>query len=196
MERLAVRLQELMESPSLESLAVDLEIAGFHLTGSIDGIRTDQLLRYRCAKIKPKDRLGIWLDHLILNLAARVGDPGTSILLGPDGRWTYPPVAQSGSILAQLLAVYWQGLSEPLPFFPGSAYAYAKSLYRGKPPVKALEEANKQWEKSEFSTAPAEEEDLYFQLGFGKIYPLDDRFKSLAVEIFEPLLVHQQEDKS
>jgi exodeoxyribonuclease V gamma subunit len=193
-EIMAVRLQELMESSFLEPLPVELEIAGFRLTGKIDGIRKKHLLRYRCAKIKPKDRLGIWLDHLILNLAPRAGDPGTSILLGPDGRWTYPFVAHSGSILARLLAVYWQGLSEPLQFFPESAYLYAMGLNKGKPPTKALEEANRRWEESEFSKTPSEKKDLYFQLGFGKVHPLDDRFQRLAVEIFQPLLQHQQED--
>jgi hypothetical protein len=87
-------------------------------------------------------------------------------------------------------------LSEPLRFFPESAYAYAESLRKGKPEPKAYEEAVKRWEGTEFSKLPAEKNDLYFQLGFGKIEALDEEFQSLAIEVFKPLLIHQQEVES
>lgn len=193
---LAARVQELTQSPAQEPLPVELKIAGFRLSGRIDGLYERHLLRYRCAKIKPNDRLGVWIDHLIVNTAVGRAGQNTSILLGKNEAWIYSFVMDSQSILARLLELYWKGLCEPLPFFPHSAYAYAEGLNKGKPEASALEEAVKKWEGSESGKVPPEKDDLYFQLGFGKVAPLDNPFRQLATEIFQPLLAHQQEDRS
>ncbi len=190
---LAVQVQKRMQIPPREPLPVELRIEGICLTGRIEGLREEYLLRYRCSRIKPKDRLGVWLDHLLVNISTGQMRPTTSILIGEDGGWTYPFIPDGQSILAQLLALYWRGLSEPLRFFPDSAYAYAENLSEGRPETKAYEEAVKKWEGTKYSKLPPEKNDLYFQLGFGKIDPLDEWFRRLAIEIFQPLLAHQQE---
>ena len=194
-QSLAARVQERTRSPKHEPLQIELEIEGFRLTGLIDGLWERHLLRYRCAKIKPKDRLGVWLDHLIVNEVAGQKTPRTSILLGQDGSCTYPFFADSRSILTRLLGFYWKGLREPLPFFPDSAYAYAECVSKRKPETAAIVEALRKWEGSGFGKSPPERNDPYFQLGFGKIAPLDARFRQLAIEIFQPLLAHQQEEE-
>ena len=193
---LAVRVKKLLQAPPREPLPVELRIEGISLTGKIEGLRDAYLLRYRCSTVKPKDRLGVWIDHLLMSISADQRCPATSILIGEDGGWTYPFIADSRSILAGLLALYWRGLSEPLRFFPESAYAYAENLSRGKLEPRAYGEAVRSWEGTEFSKLSAEKNNLYFQLGFGKIEALDEEFRQLAIEVFKPLLDHQQEVES
>ena len=46
--------------------------AGFRLTGRLDRIWPERMIRYRCAKMKAKDQIRAWMEHLVLN-ASRAG---------------------------------------------------------------------------------------------------------------------------
>jgi hypothetical protein len=56
-----------------------------------------------------------------------------------------------------------------------------------------LAAARQRWEKQEFGGKGGESEDAYHHLVFGRVEePLDERFCKVALEIFGPLLRHQQ----
>ncbi len=95
-------------------------------------------------------------------------------------------------ILEGLLKRYWEGLKDPLHFFPESSWRYAAlRLEKEKPAEVALEQVRKTWEGTERSRG--EIEDPYYQLCFGKKDPMDSAFQEIAVEVFEPLLKHLKE---
>ncbi len=180
-----------------EPLLLDVEISGFRITGRIDNIFATGLLSYRPTRIKPKDRIKVWIYHLLLNMVAPADYPRKSIFVGEDVVLGFAPVENSEEFLEQLLRKYWEGLSKPLRFFPGSSWSYTESLIKKKKSEgESLEKARQNWFGKEFQgSLPPEGEDPYFGLCFGKIDPLDSLFQEVAVEIFGPLLECGEETK-
>jgi exonuclease V gamma subunit len=66
--------------------------------------------------------------------------------------YEYTPVDEGEEILEGLLKRYWEGLKEPLHFFPESSWEYAElRLVKDKPAEVALEQVRKAWEGSEWN---------------------------------------------
>jgi exodeoxyribonuclease V gamma subunit len=175
------------------SLYIDIERAGFRIVGHIDHLYSGRLIHFRCATVKPKDRLRLWIYHLIMMSAGYEDSLEKSIVIGTeDTVWEFLPLKEADSILENLLYKYWKGLNMPLHFFPDSSWAYAKALLlNNKNKDEALKEAEKRWLGNDYSCG--EGKDLYYQQCFGAISPLDNEFMSSSVEIFEPLIMHQRE---
>ncbi|MBW2121580.1 MAG: exodeoxyribonuclease V subunit gamma [Deltaproteobacteria bacterium] len=182
-----------------EPVEVDLRVSGFRLTGRIDNIYGGRLVEYRYARVRPKDRLKIWVYHLVLNSAGAAGCPRTSILVGLDRQrgkdpvwaaWEYSPVENSREILGKLLGRYWEGLTRPLCFFPESSWLYADGVKRrGRSQAESLQKARRQWTGSDW--VRGEKEDPYYRLCFSGVDPLEAAFCEIALEVFEPLLEHE-----
>lgn len=189
-EAFAGLLLSLIQGEALAPVEIDLATADFRLTGRVSQIWPRHLLHYRCAGVKAKDRLNLWIDHLLLQQSGVAGYPDRSVLLAKDAGWSFRPVVNAGEILGQLLSYYWEGLQEPLPFFPQSAYAFAQRRHQGKKEEDALSAARKAWEGDLQSRG--EIEDAYCQLNWGKVDALSARFITLALAIFGPLLAHEE----
>jgi len=195
-ERFAKHLLPLIDGNALESRDLRFDVGGFSLTGSLDHVFKETMIRYRYARLKGKDILASWIHHLVLNSVRAEGYPQHTLLAGLTGKsakerkrilYEYAPVEEGGKILEGLLKRYWEGLREPLHFFPELSWQYAEArLAKGKPPEAALEQARKAWKGNERSRG--ESEDPYYQLCFGKEDPIDFAFEEIAMEIFEPLL--------
>lgn len=190
-EVFAARTGPFLRGELLEPLAVDLDMAGFRVTGTISPLYRERFLKYRCAAIKAKDFLGVWVPHLVLNCVAQPGCPRESVLIGQDsGAWRavgYVPVDHAGSILAGLLELYRQGLVKPLPFFPNSSFEYAQwVLIKGKSPQEALGKAALTWQGHPYLRG--EVRDPYHDLCFRAGDPLGPEFERLSREVFEPML--------
>ncbi len=187
------------ETP-LEPVEIDLTISHFKLTGRIDSIFPQRLMRYRYARIKPKDRLKAWIHHLALNSFKAHHYPAISILVGlqPTGpksgwmAWEFSPVKNSEEVLTRLLEIYWEGLARPVHFFPRSSWEYVQMLlHRNKSEEEALVKARNTWKGRKYQ--PGESEDAYYKLCFRDIDPLDSEFQNAAIEIFGPLLASQND---
>ena len=177
----------------LPPLEIDLEFKESRLVGRIERIWPEGLVHYRYAKLKAKDRLRIWIEHLCLSSAAPAGYPPTAILLACDATVAIAPVPDSLAILEQLLAIYRRGMSAPLPFFPESALEYARKANDPKKAAKALGDARKKWHGSE--DYPGEKGDPYYQRCFGDEEPLGEEFMALSRMVYDPLLAHSSEKK-
>ncbi len=164
----------------LAPLDFELQLGDFRLSGRLDNILGDQLLRYRCAKLGAKDKIRFWIEHLLLNLLAREGYPLTSRLIMADATVDLSPCATGGDCLQRLLALYWEGLQQPLKFFPRSSLAYVKT---GR-----LEDAAKVWNAERFP----EKDDRAFRLCFGEQSPLDDEFARIAAAVFGEYQRHKR----
>jgi exodeoxyribonuclease V gamma subunit len=170
-----------------------LEVDSLRLTGRVDQVWHRHHMNFRCATVKAKDRLSIWIDHLLLQHHESPGYPKESVLAAKDGVWRLRPVLEAREILRQLLNYYWEGLQEPLPFFPQSAYRFADKLRQGKKDEEALIAAQRVWDSDQQSRGECE--DPYYQLNWAKVDALGGRFSALALAIFGPLLKHQEELK-
>lgn len=197
-ERFVQQTQPYIQDKTLEPLNINLIISDFNLVGRVDCIYPERLLCSRYAKIKSKDRLRIWIYHLILNSVEAENYPKTSLLVGlnPDFRypqwaaWKFPEIEKSQEILNRLLEIYWQGLRKPVHFFPESSWEYAHGiLEKNKTPDDALKSARNVWMGSDYNHGECE--DYYYQLCFSNIDPIADEFQYLAMEIFRPIISSQ-----
>ncbi|MGA1823681.1 MAG: exodeoxyribonuclease V subunit gamma [bacterium] len=172
-------------------LDIDMEISGFRIKGRIKNSWSKGLYSYRCAKVKAKDLLNSWVEHLALNYCKKTGYPQLSILIGSDTIWRFRPVDECRKILEELLNLYWEGMHRVLPFFPETSLKYAETLdLSGGDRDKALLNAGTVW-KNNFSLSEAD--DPNFDLCFGKLdNPLDEDFQSIACTIFQPILQHRE----
>ena len=115
---------ELGDQAPDEPLLVDMRIGTFSLTGQIESLYGGRIVRFRCASLKPKDRLRAWINHVVL-CAAASGAARETILIGTDDMMKFSPLEDARATIAKLLEIYWSGLSRALPFFPESALEYA-----------------------------------------------------------------------
>ncbi|MDZ7697407.1 MAG: exodeoxyribonuclease V subunit gamma [Deltaproteobacteria bacterium] len=189
-----------MDDTQKAPLDAALDVGGFRLTGRLHNIYPGHLFQHRYAVIKARDRLRIWVHHLVLNAAAGTGYPCNSVLAGLKKRtrervwWACEYGAlepqRALRILDALLRVYWEGLIRPLHFFPDSAYRYARDLLeKGKSAQEALDAAKRIWTGSDFSRG--EGDDPHYRLCFRETDPLDAAFEAVSEEVFGPLLAHQ-----
>ena len=170
------------DTAPLPRLDFRLELDPFTLSGRLDGIWPERMIRYRCAKLKPKDQLQVWLEHLILNTLQPEGCPLESVLVMTDGSRVFRPVDDAVAILKTVLDLYWRGLSMPLRFFPVSSMEYAHKLeWR-------LDRAIKAWEEG--FGRNGERDEPGFRLCFGEAHPFDGEFDRIARIVLEPLITH------
>ena len=69
-KKFAETIRPYMQEEQSPPVSVICQCNGYSIIGTIQDVWPDKLLRYRCATVKPKDRLRIWLQHLILNAGA------------------------------------------------------------------------------------------------------------------------------
>ena len=167
----------------LAPLDFDLTLEGFRLTGRLDRIWPERMILYRCAKLKAKDRLRAWIEHLVLNAVRQWDTPLQTLLIMTDASNTFAPVENAAAILANLLDLYWQGLTAPLRFFPASAMAYADKQKWD------LEKARKKWADG-YNDIPGEGRDPYFRRCFGRDDPFNAEFEHIAQTLLEQLFQH------
>jgi len=199
-ERFVEKTVPYMGGKPFDPLDVHMDIDGFTVTGRIGDIYPEHALQFRYARLRPRDHLKVWINHLVLNYVMSIDCPRKSIMATLRPRpgeplwtaWEYLPVEDSETILKTLLDLYWAGLKKPLHFFPGAAWEYVRMiLEKEKQPDIALRQAHAKWVGSDYHRGECE--DLYYQLCFGTTDPLDEDFRQVACTIYEPILQNSGE---
>jgi exodeoxyribonuclease V gamma subunit len=180
------RLAELDAGVSTLDLELDFECSGLRLSGRLGGVGPQGLVLYRPDVVRPRDRICLWIQHLVLNLLAPSGQVRRSVWVGEDRSLRLRPVQDPKVWLAGLLENYWAGLHRPLPFFPNTSFAYAEARRNAK--EDPLKPARSAWLGSEYQRGDWQEP--YLTLAFRDSDPLDDAFCDLAVGVFHPLFEH------
>jgi exodeoxyribonuclease V gamma subunit len=114
------------------------------------------------------------------------GEAATGTHIHAKGVLELSPSPDPLAALRVLLAVYWQGLSRPVRFFPRSSYAYAEALKKYDSDERAMQAARRQWEEP--SRERSEAGDAAAHLCFSGTDPLDDEFRALSRAVFGPVL--------
>jgi exodeoxyribonuclease V gamma subunit len=122
--------------------------------------------------------------------AANSGAAHETLLIGTDGSMKFSPPEDALATIANLLDIYWRGLSRALPFFPESALNYANAHFSPSKNARSssLDKARQTWRGSRWNGGVAEKNDLYYAFCFPDRDPLNGEFMELALEIFEPML--------
>ncbi|WP_300321056.1 exodeoxyribonuclease V subunit gamma [Accumulibacter sp.] len=166
-----------------------LDGENWQLAGALGDLRPAGLLRYRYDDLRPADYLTGWINHLFLCAMSPPGVAPQTAWYSRDGsyRLTACEPATARVCLGELIALYRRGLSQPLHFFPKSAWAYANSRQNG------LADARRRWNNSR-NEAWGEAADPAFKLALrGVAEPLDEAFAACARTVFGPLLEHLEE---
>ncbi len=163
----------------LEPLAITFAGNNVQLHGVLENCRRGTHLRWRCASMKGKDRLAVWLDHLILNIAAAEGYPLHSMMMASDAVLELPPVEGAEEIMADLLHLYCEGMKHPLRFFPETSWAFLKE---------GLPKAERSWHGDQRMGFPGECDNQAVALCFGGEEPWGEEFTALAERIYGPLI--------
>jgi len=179
----------IQEGQEPETQVFELVVDDFTLTGSIPGIYDGHCLYYRFARWNPGDMIRLWIYHLV-RCCLTDGLSGKSCYIARDAVIEFAPVSNGHMILKTLLAIFWEGLAEPIHFFPVSSYAYAEQVIQYSRNRRAgLKSAEKKWINGRFWS---ESSDPYVAFCFEGLNPLDNRFETLAKSVFGPIIGHSQ----
>lgn len=169
--------------PRVSQLDFDLDGEAWTLTAAFADLRPQGLVRHRYDDTRAADYVAAWLGHLALCAAPPRGVAAATLGLSRDGRFRYAALeaAEARRLLADLLALYRDGLGRPLHFFPKSAWAYISN-------GESVGRAQAKWtggNRPQFG----ESADPAYRLALrGTGSPLDDEFHTLATRVFGPLL--------
>jgi len=189
----AARLRLILGEPQPDR-ELDLMIGDVRLVGKITGLTTHGLVRYRSGKLKAKYALGLWLDHLLLNLLEPQAH-WRSAYYAQDEEWHFSAVEDAVVPLQMLLDLYRRNLERPLPFFPQTSLAYAQALIKDNDEAKAIKAAHAVWNSNDRNRG--EREDPYYRVAFRGVEPLTSpEFADLALAIYRPYLRAREVNKS
>ncbi|MFN3240208.1 MAG: exodeoxyribonuclease V subunit gamma [Planctomycetota bacterium] len=172
---------------------------GARLTGQMHGFGPDGRTYMRVSKLKAKDRMRAWIEHLVLCLqAAQQPDaepawPNRTRVLSGDAEHEFLPVPgdQAVTLLARLVQLFRTGLTRPLPFFERSSFVVGSG--GKKDPESLLRRARREYELGDRS------EPFRYDLGDEAVAlcmrdrdpidaGVDGEFYRLASELWQPAL--------
>lgn len=186
----ALPIRQALKAPPLDPItqAFDFDLDGevWTLLGTLSDVRADGLVRWKFQTARAQDYLTGWMTHLFLcaygELNGLASDTQQTRWYSRDGMYGLRTVTNAKSTLTELIRLYRTGLSEPLHFFPRSAWALVKS--------RKTSEAAKSWRCTPEQPF-GESADQAYQIALrGERNPLDRRFEALAWQIYQPLLDH------
>ncbi len=161
--------------------------AELRLSGQLNHWSGRGLLHFTPSRLKGKNVLALWVEHLALCASGAMAEQESSVLFCRDDHLSFPPLAPSAARqqLQVYAELYEEGLQRPLPAAPRASFAYAQA----SDAETAMREALKCWRPS--FGGPSDEEDPYLRLltAGSSLCPLDqEEFAELAVKIYGPAL--------
>ena len=113
-----------------QSMEIDLQCNGINLTGWLQQVQPDGLLRWRPSLLSVSQGVQLWLEHLVYCASGGLGE--SRLFVRKEGEWRFPPLAaeQAQTYLNELVEGYLQGMSKPLLLLPEKRRRVAKSLLR------------------------------------------------------------------
>lgn len=163
------------------SLDIDLRLPnGRTLVGTVHGLHGDALVRTVFSNLGPKHRLRAWVQLLALSVD-EPGRPRTAITIGrgtPSPKIaTLRPPDDATRVLSDLVELYDEALSGPLPLPLSTSWAYALQRVRGGDEQESLDAARKSLGRPEDAAAGRggfETVDAHHTLVWGDDFELDD----------------------
>lgn len=156
-------------------------------------LRSGGLVRYRYRDARAADLLEAWIAHLALCAMAPPGVALRSEWHARDRIFHLRPCEPAHERLAELMALYRQGLREPVPFFARSGWAW---ISKGSRMADALRAWRGHWRSD--GAQRGERDVPAVRLAWrGRVDPLErafERFEALAATVFEPLLQHLDDE--
>ncbi len=179
-DALEERFAGLLAGPR-DRIEFELPVGQDILRGLLDSLYAGGCVRFRPARLKGRDMIRLWIDHLVLNCLAPAGVEPVSHHVARDKTLCLGPVGSPAEKLEFLLHHYRRGLRQPLHFFPETSRAWAEAK-EDRREARAYASWNGGYKRR------GEAEDSAYAVGLRGRDPLDDSFRKLAAGVFGPLL--------
>ena len=198
-EEFVERWQDAVKAEQQDSVVIEEELDGVRLMAELGPFVNGRQVLYRCVKEpKGKDRISIWLRHLCASAFQDSGVETRFYSLDKKFISLEPlPSDSARTIISNLIALYKRGMSEPLPFFPESSYAFAsnhphhpeeeKSDGAKNTENKGIIEARKKWVSTPYQKG--EGDDSANQLCFREEPFKKPEFEQIASAVYHPFLI-------
>jgi exodeoxyribonuclease V gamma subunit len=160
------KVEPLLRQP-VEPAEVNLTVDGVRLTGRLTSLCRCGRVTFRPANLKAKDRLQLWIHHLALLLLQPEGVEPCSVHVGKDSTVRLEEVRDPQAELAALISHFYEGLNQPLHFYPESSRAWAKGT-----------SVSAAWRSS--YNRKGEGDDPAYEIGLRGHAPFDRQFEELA----------------
>ena len=192
------KLEPYIEGKAPRPVPYDINIEGIQLKGTLNNVWNDQLIRVRPAKLRLRDRLNIWIEQLIYQIAT--GKPVTSVLIMKDPKtsrntrktitFACQEISDPAIQLERLLQYFKQGQTTPLPFFPQTTLAYLEALLKSSEEI-AQKAAVKEWTgDGEYKTG--EQENPYYKICYRHQHLFQTGFERIGQDVIRPLIEAQK----
>jgi exodeoxyribonuclease V gamma subunit len=193
-EQFVQRLGNYQKGRAPETIELNMTVDDFVIHGMLRDVYSNQMMLHRYGTLNARDMVRLWLYHLLRCNSETCDDVSPSVFISRNAVLTVPYVKNCRQLLVELLEMYWQGLKLPLPFFPLTAYAFARQRFEhSKSEEEALRLAKSQWVSA---YGRGEYDDPYLSLCFSASGALDQRFMHTAESIFQPLMSHYRLEKA
>ena len=172
-----------------QSMEIDLQCSGVNITGWLQQVQSDGLLRWRPSLLSVAQGMQLWLEHLVYCASGGTGE--SRLFVRKEGEWRFPPLAQEQAqgYLNDLVDGYLQGMSKPLLLLPESGGAWLKVCYDAEKDVMLMDEETQQKARSKFLQAyegnmvvSGEGADVWYQR----------LWRTLEAEYYEEILTQTQ----
>jgi exodeoxyribonuclease V gamma subunit len=191
-ERFAEQASPYISKAGAEAVPIALDFGPFRITGTLEGVCEGKQVLYRHARATAKDFMHAWIYHLAL-CANGAGHETLLFSLDKDRKpesWRFGEIESPGTMLQQLLELYWQGLQRPLPLFPKASLAFAeKPLKESGDERKALWAGQDAFEGNNFNAGDAG--DPYIRCCFRDGEFDEQEFIALARSVYAPMIEHR-----
>jgi exodeoxyribonuclease V gamma subunit len=164
------RLPQLVEQRTLD---LNLKLGSFNVQGQISGVSPVGIQVYHFGHLGVWQWVSLWIQHLALNVCERPPQwSAVTQLYTVDKIWQLTEIPDAIEELSTLLEGYWQGLQQPLPFFPKSAWKMAEKGGNAAFDTR-LREGQKEWIGNDHH--PGEGSKSEYRLLYRGRSPLEER---------------------
>lgn len=112
---------------------IAVRLSGSVLEGRLDGLGPDQRVLKRFTKVGRRAELAVWVEHLLMQVAGLSG-PTHLVLRGNETRAqlvSFDAVANARGSLEELIGLYRDSRTAPVPLLERSSWAFAEKLLDG-----------------------------------------------------------------
>jgi exodeoxyribonuclease V gamma subunit len=168
-----------LDTPALPPVEFEWSWEDMTLSGQLGDLTPLGIVRVSLEHaIYPSDVLQLRLAHLVLCLLQPAGVACESRLLGLRESYTLEPVDDPAAALADLLAAYREGLTQPLPLFRRASPVFVTSDGN-------LDKARRGYTGDEYNVGDCQ--DAWIRLLWRDTDPCDARFAHWADRLYGPL---------
>lgn len=186
----ADRLERFLVGPILPPLAIDVPLQEGRIVGQISDLREGGLRRFRFGKLRPRDKLRLWIEHLAIQSMPELPRNFSSAVLAEAPQpWVYDPCPPHVALreLQSLVDLRERGRAKPLLLFPRTSHAFAEARFRSTRGSSPWEAARKIWRGE--GPLPGEGSEFHHRLVFDpERLPEDKEFERASETTFLTLL--------